>query len=139
MSNFTWDKSLSVGNLAIDSGHQNLIGIINSIDYAIKNPNTADLLRVLGRFYDFANLHFKEEEQIMLSINFTFVAHRQEHQDLLEDLQKNMTRLSLNTHTESGLKHYPDFLNDWLNQHIEVASSSLKQVLSSYAYNFMPA
>ena len=139
MTNFVWVDSLSVGNLVVDSGHQNLIGMINSIDYAMHNADHADLLRVLKRFHDFARLHFKDEEQIMQSVKFPCVTHRLEHQYLLEDLQNTINRLSLNQSHESALEHYPDFLQNWLLKHIEIGTAMLKPTLSAHPYDFMPA
>jgi len=140
MANLIWKKQLSVGNLVIDSGHQNLIGMINSLEYAIKNKDSSELLRVFEKFCDFARLHFKDEEKIMQAVKFSFIPHRMEHQNLLDELQNTLGGLVAKNDIWPGsaMDHYPEFLRDWFVSHINNGIATLKPVLQSYAYDFMP-
>lgn len=140
MANLIWKKQLSVGNLVIDSGHQNLIGMINSLEYAIENKDSAELLRVFKRFCDFAHLHFKDEEKIMQAVKFPFVPHRLEHQHLLDELQNTLGGLAAKSGAwpEYAMDHYPEFLRDWFIGHINNGIATLKPVLQTYSYDFMP-
>lgn len=140
MANLIWKKQLSVGNLVIDSGHQNLIGMINSLEYAIKNKDSQELLRVFERFCDFAHLHFKDEEKIMQAVKFPFIPHRLEHQNLLDELQNTLGELVARNDIWPGsaMDHYPEFLRDWFVSHINNGIATLKPVLQTYVYDFMP-
>jgi hemerythrin len=133
MANFAWDKSLSVGNMIIDSGHQNLIGMIDGLDYAINNSETVELVRVFERFYDFACLHFKDEEKIMQSIKFPLIAHQLEHQCLLEMFQNTLWCLGEGKDGKgfAVLDDYPEFLRGWFAMHISSGIKTLKPALKS--------
>lgn len=136
-----WTRQLSVGNLIIDSGHQNLIGIINSIEYAVKQKNISQLLRVYEKFYDSAQLHFNDEETIMRAIRFPFVPHKLQHQNLLNELQRTHEGLVANKGAwpEHVMEPYPDFLRGWFVDHIKGGITTLKPVLEGHPYDFMPA
>lgn len=136
-----WKKQLSVGNLVIDAGHQNLIGMINSLEYAIKQKDGSQLLRIFESFLDSARLHFKDEEKVMQAVAFPFVPHRQEHQYLLEDLQGTLGYLAAQNDTWPAqvMDHYPKFLRDWFADHINNGIATLKPVLQAYPYDFIPA
>ena len=138
MSNIVWEKTLSVGNLVIDSGHQNLIGMINSLEYAIHHADSTELLRVFKRFCDFASLHFKDEEKIMQAVKFPFVPHRLEHQYLLDDLQHTINKLVVRNDSLLEYAHYPEFLRAWFIRHINDGATELKPALQDYPYDFIP-
>lgn len=141
MANLIWTKQLSVGNLVIDSGHQDLIGMINILEYAIWRKDGLQLLRMFGKFCDSAKLHFKDEEKIMQAIRFPFVPHKLEHQHLLDELQNTLNELTAKNGVwaEYVMDHYPEFLRDWFVSHIHGGIATLKPVLEEHPYDFMPA
>jgi len=131
---------MSVGNMVIDSGHQDLLGMINTLEYAIKQGDEAQILRVFERFIDFAKLHFGDEEKIMRAVRFPFVAHKLEHQYLLVELQDMLDKLAEWSRSGSGsaIEHYPEFLRKWFITHINNGAAALRPVLQAYPYDFMP-
>lgn len=132
---------MSVGNLVIDSGHQDLIGMINSLEYAIKQGDRSQLLRLFERFCDFAHLHFRDEEKILQAVKFPFISHKLEHQYLLDELQNTLCKLTAGNgaELEYPMDHYPEFLKSWFANHINDGAATLKPVLQAYPYDFMPA
>lgn len=141
MADMIWEKRLSVGNLVIDSGHQNLIGMINNLEHAINQKDDSRLLRVFERLCDVAHLHFRDEESIMQAVRFPFVPHKLEHQYLLGELRNTLDRLAAgkDAGAEHPMDHYPDFLRNWLVSHVNNGVATLKPVLQAYPYDFMPA
>lgn len=140
MENLAWGKQLSVGNLIIDSGHQNLMGMISGLEYAIRQKDGPQLLRAFERFCDFARLHFKDEEKIMQAVKFPFIPHRLEHQYLLDELQSTLDELAAGNGIwpEYAIGRYPEFLRDWFASHINNGVATLKPVLQTYPYDFIP-
>jgi hemerythrin-like metal-binding protein len=132
----TWGMQMSVGNLVIDSGHQDLIGMINSLEYAIRQGDRPQAVRIFQRFRDFAHLHFSDEEKIMQAVKFPFIPHKLEHQYLLDELQDTLEKLA--AEAEYSLDHYPEFLRNWFASHINNGAATLKPVLQGYPYDFMP-
>lgn len=141
MANLIWTKQLSVGNLVIDSGHQDLIGMINILEYAIGRRDGPQLLRMFGKFCDSAQLHFKDEEKIMLAVRFPFIPHKLEHQHLLDGLQNTLNELAAKNGVwaEYVMDHYPGFLRDWFVGHINGGIATLKPFLEEHPYDFIPA
>lgn len=133
-----WRKQMSVGNMVIDSGHQDLLGMINSLEYTIKQGDGAQVLRVFEKFCDFVRLHFRDEEKIMQAVKFPFIPHKLEHQYLLDELQNTLDKLAGDNGAEHPMDHYPEFLRNWFVSHINNGAAALKPVLQAYPYDFMP-
>lgn len=129
---------MSVGNLVIDSGHQDLMGMISSLEYAIRQGDRPQMVRIFERFHDFAQLHFSDEEKIMQAVKFPFIPHKLEHQYLLDELQNTLGKLTADAGTEYPMDHYPGFLRNWFINHINNGVATLKPVLQAYPYDFMP-
>lgn len=141
MVSMIWGKHLSVGNLVIDAGHKDLMGIVNTLEYAIQQKDTSQMLRVLRKLYDSARLHFHDEEIILRAVSHPFVPHKLEHRQLLDELQDAMNSLNA-AKKEPGkmpdLEHYPAVLRGWFLRHISEWSPALKPKLEKYPYDFMP-
>lgn len=140
MAILIWKKQWSVGNLLIDSGHQNLIGMINSLEYVINNNDGPELLQMFKRFCDFAHLHFSDEEKILQAVEIPFIPHRLEHQSLLDELRASLNKLAADgsARSEYAMDHYPEFLRGWFVNHIKEGVATLKPVLAAHPYDFMP-
>lgn len=140
MTNMIWTRQLSVGNLVIDAGHQDLLGMVNNLEYAIGKQDAPQLSRLFDRFCGSARLHFRDEEKIMQSVRVPFVAHKLEHQYLLDELHKTISELAARNGAwpEYVMDHYPVFLRDWLVEHINDGIATLKPVLEKHPYDFMP-
>lgn len=129
---------MSVGNLVIDSGHQDLIGMINTLEYSIRQGDRPQTVRIFERFRDFAHLHFSDEEKIMQAVKFPFVPHKLEHQYLLDEIQNTLDKLTADTGAVHPMDHYPEFLRDWFAGHIDNGVTTLKPALQALPYDFMP-
>lgn len=113
-----WDESMALHLPAIDSQHKELIGWIKSLNDAVQKGEGAKIIDdVLQKLIGYVQHHFSDEEQLMLSHNFSgFISHRQEH-DLF------VTRLmDIHTDVENGEElsnKTLEFLIDWLICHIK--------------------
>lgn len=135
-----WTRQLSVGNATLDFEHKNLIGMVNVIEYAIKTMDCPALLRALKLFMDCANVHFENEERLAQAMDFPFDQHRLGHQHLQKELQHTGNELDAKSGIwpEYVMEHYPQFLREWLIEHITKEDMLMKPALQTYPYDFKP-
>ena len=135
-----WTKQLSVGNATLDSENKNLIGMVNSIEYAVEIKDCSYLLLSFRRFMDCVHAHFANEEQLAQAIQFPFDKHELAHQHLRNELKRTKNELEAKNGLwpEYVMDHYPQFLREWLTEHITVEDMLMKPVLQAYPYDFKP-
>jgi hemerythrin len=121
MSQIAWNDSYSVNNEEIDAQHKEWIAIYNKLDHTLLNGSGQEVFTLaadsLQAMQEYADYHFREEEQYMREINFPFlVEHRRLHSDFEDELYKynrsiRSGELILNTEVISIVKN-------WLLHHI---------------------
>ena len=136
-----WTKQLSVGNATLDSEHKNLVGIVNNIEYAIETRDSAALLRTFKLLVNYACAHFANEEKFAQAINVPFDQHRLSHRHFQKELQYTGEELEAKSGiwAEYVMDHYPQFLREWLVEHITKEDMLMKPALQTYPYDFKPA
>lgn len=139
-----WKDHLSIGNAMLDFEHQNLIGMINSIEYLINKNDIPSLLRAIELLKNCAHTHFANEARFAQALNFNFEQHYLAHQHLLKELESTLSQLvgsdMLNeTWCKYAMEHYPKFLRDWFIEHINSKDMEMKPLLQSYPRDFKPA
>ena len=84
-----WDDKYSIGIKTIDNQHKKLFDLVNALydleddDYEVKEK----LRKILYDFSDYMKIHFKNEENYMLSIDFPYLEqHQQIHNDIIKSL-----------------------------------------------------
>lgn len=135
-----WTKQLSVGNATLDTDHKNLIGIVNSIEYAVETMDSAFLLLSIKRFMDCLHIHFVNEERFAQAVEFSFDQHVLAHRHFQKELQntKNELEAKNGIWQEYVMDHYPQFLRDWLTEHVTGDDMLMKPALLTYPYDFKP-
>lgn len=121
MAQITWNDSYSVNNDIIDAQHQEWIAIYNKLDHDLLTGGSGDLATAaadaLQAMQDYANYHFRQEEQYLQEINYPdLVVHKRLHTDFADQLygygrQLRNGQLVLNSELVSILKN-------WLQHHI---------------------
>lgn len=136
----TWTKQLSVGNARFDFEHQNLIGIVNSIEHALEARDSAALLRAFKLLVNYVHAHFTNEEKFAQAINLPFDQHKLSHRHLQKELQHAVDELEAKSGVcaEHVMEHYPQFLREWLIEHITKEDMLMKPALQTYPYDFQP-
>ena len=136
-----WKKHLSVGNAMLDNEHKNLIGMVNSIEYAINTKDIAALLKMLKSFKSNMDTHFANEAQFAQAFNYPFTQHELAHRHFMKELQQTVEELDAKPGTwpEYVMDYYPQLLRDWLIEHITGEDMQMKPLLQSHSYDFKPA
>jgi hemerythrin len=140
MTEFTWIEKLSVGNAMLDAEHKKLIGIVNSVERAIRAKDGHVLTQAFNLLVDCVCLHFENEEKIARSINLPFAEHELDHQYVKNELLLMRDELANKNGrwSESAAEHYSYFLSEWFNEHLTAEAKLIKSVLQTYPYNFNP-
>lgn len=136
-----WTKQLSVGNATLDSEHKNLIGMVNSIEYAIEIRDSFALLRAIKLLMECVHDHFTNEERFAQTIDLPFDQHKLAHRHFQKELQSTWNELDVKKGmwTEHVMEYYPQFLREWLVEHIMKEDMLMKPVLQTHPYDFKPA
>lgn len=135
-----WRKHLSVGNAALDYGNKKLIGMVNSIEYAISTKDGSALLEAIKSFKGCAETHFANEAHFAQVFNLPFTRHELAHQHFQKELQQTIDELSVKVGAwpEPVMDYYPQLLRDWLIGHITSEDMQIKPALESHPYDFEP-
>lgn len=138
--NLTWTKQMSVGNETMDSQHKALLNMVNHIERAIRNRDSAALMQSFKVFEESVHHHFRTEARLALAINYPFEEHKLEHQYVLNELQTMRNEIvSLEGRwSESAVEHYYGFLSKWTTLHIGEDDMRMKAILDTYPYDFNP-
>ncbi|KAA3650057.1 MAG: bacteriohemerythrin [Proteobacteria bacterium] len=118
---FQWSDSYDVGIQEIDEQHKVLVDLLNRLHDAIHAHQGTDTSRkILGDLADYTRTHFAVEESLMRVSNYPeFEAHKQNHEDLIGQVNALQTKLdSGEAKITFELLH---FLKVWLTHHIKEA------------------
>ena len=74
MSLFTWSDEYSIGNAEIDNLHKELFDILNKLyDNCYLVESKLDVYTILDELIDYADFHFKAEQQYMREIGLSLI------------------------------------------------------------------
>jgi hemerythrin len=95
MSLIEWKDSFSVGVAAVDLEHRELIELINELHERIGEAADTDMtLAMLGEIYAQISAHFALEEKYMRESEYPrFPEHKEDHEELLDELRDIMDRV----------------------------------------------
>jgi len=132
--------NLSVGNALIDSDHQNLIVVVNSVEHAIASRDRAAFSKSFDLLETYMNIHFRNEEKIADAVKFPFGQNKLEHRYIIIEMRKMREEMDTSNGiwTDELVAKYSRFLSNWMTSHIIKEDMQLKPVLETYPYNFKP-
>ena len=117
-----WREAMSVDAGVIDRDHKALIAIINEFGDDLPYIGARDHLRnIVSKLENYANMHFRREEALQVSINYPeYDVHRQEHVRLIDALSGVREQLAMTQERELGVVHkrLTEFLRRWLIDHV---------------------
>ena len=118
MEKIIWDESFSVGVKRIDAQHKELIKMINKLietpDIKVDSELISDLL---SRMTDYADYHFKTEEEYMVEYNYPdYSIHKDQH----VEFKKQALAFCLGTmaQQETIVTEIFFYLKNWLTTHV---------------------
>ena len=125
MTLLTWKPEYSVGIESVDSEHREMIELINAVYDAIedkKNPQSIE--HFLGEVHATISAHFALEERVMRNANYgEFEAHKEDHEELLDEIRDLMDRFF--DAPEQGLQLLQENLSGWFAGHFPTFDARL--------------
>ena len=115
---FQWSDDFSVNIEEVDEQHRTLVGLVNDLHVAIREHRGKTASRkVLDRLAEYTRTHFMLEESLMRLTRYPgFDVHRQQHEDLIAQVQSLQYKLD---HENAAITfELLNFLRKWLIQHI---------------------
>jgi hemerythrin len=121
MAVFSWDESLTLGIDEIDSQHKNLLNKMNNLAEAVLQRKGKDKIGNLLKFMEnYADLHFKTEEEYMARNAYSGLAHqRKEHEQFKSVVEKLYSDLDREGVSEGFAIAVQRYLMDWFILHIK--------------------
>ncbi|MDX9767133.1 MAG: bacteriohemerythrin [Ectothiorhodospiraceae bacterium] len=141
-----WRPQMSVGNQLIDNDHRYLICLINTVELSLRVPENRDLVSAaIEQLMQYTADHFAREEAIQLKIQYPkYMAHKQEYQDIMDELARIRTRIEAMAGTSTAgdgsiaAAHPEDvselvaLLRHWIIDHVLKVDVELKPYLARY-------
>ncbi len=129
MSLIEWKPEFSVGNVAVDHEHRELIDLINNVHAGIREGAGRDRVATgLGEIYAQIAAHFALEEKIMRDAGYAdFAPHKEDHESLLDQIADIIHGVE----TGSGFseEELSSRLNHWFSEHFRTHDAKLHRHL----------
>ena len=89
-----WTDHMSVGVKLLDNDHKKLVLLVNNLhDGVVAGHARPELESIFAKLVDFTRLHFSQEERLLAETGYQgWAAHRQEHNQLLDQLIEMQAR-----------------------------------------------
>lgn len=135
---FPWNKNFETLIGDVDDQHKILVRLINTLALNVAYQSDLPTLNaIFTELFDYANLHFKTEEEIwdhyLLKTDPWVVSHKRAHASFLKEVAQMKDRES-SISVEKGIESVLAFLTHWLAFHIletdkrmAIAISEVKQ------------
>ncbi len=117
MSLLEWNSEFSVGIESMDFEHRKMIGMINEIyDELMQHKDVESIEQFLGDIHAAISAHFALEERMMKNAGYgEYEAHKDDHEELLDQIRDMMDEFSVDPATGFGMLKAN--LADWFEAH----------------------
>lgn len=122
MTSFEWTPCFLTGLTTVDEQHHHLVDLINQFGELLMRPQTIgtdDLEAVFGELASYAQVHFQDEEALMVQAGLDprhIAHHHAQHTQFLQDVA--YMHSGLQAGNPQGASALLDFLSNWLAFHI---------------------
>ncbi len=120
-----WSDRFSVGVEDIDFEHRQLISLINELYRTLGGEHSRDeVIEFFGEIYANISAHFALEEKMMRESKYPeYVAHKNEHEALLEDIRDLMDEYQDSPHFDRD--ELSARLGEWFGNHFREMDARL--------------
>jgi hemerythrin len=132
MALLQWKSDYSLGIPSVDHEHRELIGMINTVyEHMAEGSDQIAIEACLEDIYAGIASHFALEERHMREARYEeFQAHKDEHEDLLDQLMEIVDEFI--DDPESGRTTLKKSLADWFGQHFATFDARLHHSLGDH-------
>lgn len=119
MAVFEWSDKYSVGNAAMDTHHQKLFDILNTLLEAMKEGRGEEILDTeLDKLASYAEYHFDAEERLMASVSYPGLAAQQQAHRAFMDQVVEYQAVVASGQAGFVISGVVTTVKEWLKQHI---------------------
>lgn len=133
-----WRDAMALGNDLIDADHRCLIGMMNTVELALRaHPDLVD--EALAQLQGYTAEHFLREERIQRAIDYPdLAAHHAAHEELRARLTDIRSHIHVAVEHSDGeaLAKLVQRLRHWLVDHIVHEDFQLKPLLRGRSRSF---
>ena len=121
----TWKPEFTVGVESVDFEHQQMIDLINEIYDEMKTRKDADSIeQFIGDVHFAISAHFALEEKLMREAAYAeYEAHKEEHEELLDQIRDMMDQFVLDP--DAGFDLLQERLAAWFEHHFATFDARL--------------
>lgn len=126
-----WQPAMKLGIPAIDADHKTLVGLLNTLHYAmIAGDDRGGLGAVLNELVDRTLAHFGREEALMERCGYPDIdTHRAIHRRLAAAMEEHRAVFLVDP-GGFDMDEFYDFVSGWLLQHVLAEDMKLKPYVS---------
>ena len=130
MTLIEWRKDFETGVPDVDHEHQELIALINELhDTLGTNADDETISAFLGEVFAKISSHFALEETIMRKYDYDeYAEHKQDHEQLLDDIRDIMDDFETQTDTDYRAA-LSTTVHDWFVNHFKTRDARLHRKL----------
>lgn len=134
MSLIEWKDEFEIGIPSVDYEHRGMILMINKLHGKLaENADKDTIADFLGEIHALISAHFALEEKEMLEMAYDeFEDHKENHEDLLDQIRDMMDELEQDQSSEVT-KDLGQRLNHWFTDHFRTRDARLHKFLDSLA------
>lgn len=111
-----WNDNLKTGIQILDEQHQELIVMLNRIGRFRCGKERFD--EAFAELEDFANTHFKAEEDLMVTLNYPkYDEHKTYHDEFITTLREFKGKIKPNENTHELGEEIIEFGGNWITNH----------------------
>lgn len=111
-----WNDNLKTGIPIIDEQHQELIVMLNRFGRFRCGKECFD--EAFAELEDFANIHFKTEEDLMVTLNYPkYEEHKTYHDEFIKTVKKFKEKIISNENIYELGEEVIKLGNDWITNH----------------------
>ena len=135
-----WSDSLSVSNAQMDLDHRNLLGMMSTVEHALRSGNGEILSQAFQRLVVGVGIHFANEEKLVQAINLDSDNHKKLNLYLQQELEHMRVELDAKDGiwSEGAIEHFSHSLRNWMAAHIGRDKRLLKPALIPHPYDLKP-
>jgi len=135
-----WSDNLSVSNALMDSDHRNLLGMMSTVEHALRSGDGQILSQAFQRLVVSVGIHFVNEERLAQAIALPFDNHRKLNQYLQQELEHMRIELDAKNGiwSDGAIEHFSHCLKNWMAAHLGRDERLLKPALAVQPYDLKP-
>ncbi len=116
MTDFEWKPEYALGHFQIDDEHRKLFRLANKmLLISSARATDQDIRAAIKTLSDYTKIHFRNEENLMKSINYPKLEeHRAAHERIIDQINRFM---DIGSSPQRQVELLKETINNWISEH----------------------